>query len=87
MNFASWSPPVSALGGFLGLLEAILVVLERPFVDSGSSWMVWAASQGGLGPIWGPRGRGDRPGGPRGTPWECPVAPARERRESAGPGL
>ena len=51
MNFASWEPPGSALGGFLGRLDAILGVFERSFVDSGPSWTVWAASRGGLGPF------------------------------------
>ena len=72
MIFASWSPlgrPLGGLlgrlGGLLGRLGAILGVLERSFVDSGPSWIVWTASRGGLGPFWGPREREDRPEGPR----------------------
>ena len=75
MNFVSWGPPGSALGGFLWRLDVILGVFERSFVDSGPSWTVWAASWGGLGPFWGPRGRGDHPRGPRETSRECPEAP------------
>ena len=54
------------LGGLLGRLGAILGVLERSFVGSGPFPIVWTALRGGLGPFWGPRGREDRPGGPRG---------------------
>ena len=73
MIFASWGPlgrPLGGLlgrlGGLLGRLGAILGVLERSFVGSEAFSIVWTALPGGLGPFWGPRGRGDRPGGPRG---------------------
>ena len=85
MNFAAWGPPGSALGGLLGRLEAILGVLERSFVDSGPSWRVWAASRGGLGPFWGPVGRGHRPRGSRDAPRERPGAPG-GARETGGLG-
>ena len=82
MIFASWGPLGRPLGGFLGclggllgLLGAILGVLERSFVGSGPFSIVWTAPRGGLGPFWGPRGRGDRPGGPRDKPQKRPAAP------------
>ena len=63
------------LEGLLGRLGAILGVLERSFVGSGPFSIVWTAPRGGLGPFWGLRGRGDRPGGPRDKPRERPAAP------------
>ena len=85
MNFASWGPPGSVLGGFLGRLDAILGVFERSFVDCGPSWIVKPASRGGLGPFWVPRGREERPRGSRDAPRERPRAPGRAR-ESGGVG-
>ena len=65
MSVASWGPlrrPLGGLlgrlGGLLGRLRAILGVLERSFVGSGPFSIVWTAPRGGLGPFWGPRGRG-----------------------------
>ena len=72
------------LGGLLGRLGAILGVLERSFVGSGPFPIVWTAPRGGLGPFWGPRGREDRPGGPRDKPKKRQEAP-RSARESGGP--
>ena len=72
MSVASWGPlrrPLGGLlgrlGGLLGRLRAILGVFARSFVGSGPLSIVWTASWGGLGLFWGPRGREDRPGGPR----------------------
>ena len=88
MIFASWGllgRPLGGLlgrlGGLLGRLGAILGVLERSLVGSEPFSIVWTASRGGLGLFWGPRGREERPGGPRGKPRERPGAP-----ESGGVG-
>ena len=85
MNVASWGPPGSALGGFLGRLEVIVGVFERSFVDSGPSWIVWTASGGGFGSFGGLRGRKDRPRGSREKPQKRPRAPE-SAREFGGLG-
>ena len=92
MILASWSllgrllgGLLGRLGGLLGRLGAILGVLERSFVGSGPFPIVWTALRGGRGPFWGPRGRQDRPGGPRDEPQKLPAAPGRAR-ESGGVG-
>ena len=57
MNFASWGPLGSALGGLLGRLGAILSVLGRSCGISDPSCIILGASWGPLGPRWDSRGR------------------------------
>ena len=57
MNFASWGPLGSALGGLLGRLGAILGVLERSCGISEPSCTILGAPWEPLGPSWGSRGR------------------------------
>ena len=53
MNFASWGPLGSALGGLLERLGAILSVLERSCGISEPSCTILGAFGGPLGPSWG----------------------------------